>query len=346
MIVSVENNAKIGERKNMNLPGVKVNLPTITEKDERDIVDFALKHNLNFIALSFVQSGEDIRYCRRLLGEKGKHIKIVAKVENQEGLLNYDDILEESDSIMIARGDLGMEIPPEKVFVAQKWMSKKGNLGGKTIITATQMLESMVNNPRPTRAEASDVANAVIDGADAVMLSGETAGGSHPVKAVETMTNICIEAESTLAYKTQFRNMVDLRDKKMTPIEAMSEAAVLLSFELQSPVIICFTEYGVLPTYISKYRPHAFIICVSRHRFLWKGLMTNFGCIPLKVTSFEGDREIVRYAIRESLKHGYCHEGDNLILISGKDTVFSHNKNPEDDHILKTVTASWDDSVI
>merc|ERR1719454_2292757 len=258
VITEVLNDCSIGERKNCNLPGVKVDLPVLQDKDKNDLVSFGIPNGVHFVAASFVQSAADVKLIREVLGEAGKDIKIIPKIENQEGLHNFDEIVEAADGIMVARGDLGMEIPPEKVFLAQKVMTAKCNLMGKPVITATQMLESMGKAPRPTRAEAGDVANAVLDGTDCVMLSGETAGGDFPVEAVTIMRRIVEEAEASLDYNALLmKRRMDIiqSNQVMDDAEATCSSAVSTAFDVQAPAIFCLTKTGAAGQLISKYRP-------------------------------------------------------------------------------------------
>ena len=256
------NTAMLGERKNVNLPGVVVDLPTITEKDRDDILGWGVPNGIDFIAASFVRKGSDVSYIREVLGEEGKSIKIISKVENQEGLVNFDDILEESDGVMVARGDLGMEIPTEKIFLAQKLMIEKCNAAGKPVVTATQMLESMVKNPRPTRAEATDVANAVLDGTDCVMLSGETAAGAYPREAVEIMAGICEEAEQCVdnwalsqALLNSTMSEYGIQGAPLSTIEALASSTVMTAAKVKAACIVVLAANGDAARMIAKYRP-------------------------------------------------------------------------------------------
>lgn len=311
------NGCKLGERKNMNLPGVKVKLPTVTEKDIDDIQNFALKYNVDMIAASFIRKESDVRYIRQLLGEEGKHIKIVSKIENQEGLENYEGILEASDCIMVARGDMGMEIPPEKVFVAQKMMIHQANIAGKPIITATQMLESMVKNPRPTRAEASDVANAVLDGTDAVMLSGESANGDYPIEAVTVMGRICVEAESCFDYDEHY---LKVRNETLIPMstpEAIASAAVKTSLDMKVGLIIAITSSGKTARLIAKYRPNQRIIALCCDAQLCNNLCLSRGVHVMQVDQFQDTERILNFALNSALEAKWIKKGESVVCVHG-----------------------------
>lgn len=270
----------------MNLPGAIIDLPTLTEKDEDDIVDFGLKKGIDLIAASFVRKASDIDYIRDVLGPRGSHVKIIAKIENHEGLHNYDEILQATDGIMVARGDLGMEIPPEKVFIAQKWMIEKANLAAKPVVTATQMLESMIKAPRPTRAEASDVANAVIDGTDCVMLSGETANGDYPLNAVGIMAKVCVEAEKMLDYRRLYNDLKLYSTGALPTAEAVSSAAVATVLDLNIDLIIVLTDTGKIARYVAKYKPPVPILACSISLPVVRQLNTSRGVIGYKIPSF------------------------------------------------------------
>lgn len=316
--VTVLNNAKLGEKKNMCLPGCSVDLPTLTEQDEDDIENFGLKFNVDFIAASFVRKHTDIEEIRDVLGPRGAHIKIISKIENQEGIENFEEILKLTDGVMVARGDLGMEIPAEKVFLAQKYMIQQCKAHGKPVVTATQMLESMITNPRPTRAEASDVANAVLDGTDAVMLSGETANGAYPLKAVEIMGKICIEAERCIDYALEFKKVKNSIPWSISTTEAVCAAAVRASLDLNVKLIIAITDTGSTPIKVARFRPPIPILCVSMNQPIINQMNIVRGGLTLKVPSYEGTDNLLKYAIDVAKTRKLVNVGDTVIALHGQ----------------------------
>ena len=311
--------------KGVNLPYAKVDLPAISDKDRQDL-QFAAEHGLDMVFASFIRSPEDIRTIRSVLGERGKDIVVIAKIENHEGVRNFDAILAEADGIMVARGDLGIEIPPEKVFVAQKMMIARSNLAGKPVICATQMLESMKSNPRPTRAEASDVANAVLDGADCVMLSAETASGLYPIEAVEIMSKVCVEAEGTIAYMPLFEELRTLISNDGDSVtETISTSAVNASLESYIKAIVVLTRTGDSASRIAKFRPQVPILAITRDAALARRLHLHRGIYPLYYPhphlgsgNWQQDVEArLEWAVEEGKRDGLLKTGQYVVMIQG-----------------------------
>lgn len=315
----VKNDGVLGETKGVNLPGARVDLPAITEKDKADL-KFGCEQKVDLVAASFVRKASDVHEIREFLtAHGGASIKIISKIENQEGLENFDEVLEASDAIMCARGDLGVEIPIELVSTAQKMMISKCNLAGKAVVTATQMLDSMIKNPRPTRAEATDVANAVFDGSDCVMLSGETAKGDYPVEAVTTMVGICREAESVVDYNYQFQALRQSlrRIGGLTVTETITSSAVKTAYDLNASVVLCLTESGRSARLVCKYRPNCPVICVTSNEATARQLLVQRGAFPMVVGSMVGTESLIQRSLRRAVDAGLCKEGDLVVLVSG-----------------------------
>eukprot|EP01055_Gregarina_sp_Pseudo9_P002050 Gregarina_sp_Pseudo_9__2049@NODE_241_length_3460_cov_2697_985092_g225_i0_p2_GENE_NODE_241_length_3460_cov_2697_985092_g225_i0NODE_241_length_3460_cov_2697_985092_g225_i0_p2_ORF_typecomplete_len516_score88_79PK/PF00224_21/9_8e146PK_C/PF02887_16/8_8e03PK_C/PF02887_16/3_8e28HpcH_HpaI/PF03328_14/1_6e03HpcH_HpaI/PF03328_14/0_0004_NODE_241_length_3460_cov_2697_985092_g225_i0841631 len=317
VITTVLNNAKIGERKNMNLPGVKVDLPVCGDREIKDFLEFGVPNQMHYIAASFVQCAQDIRDIRKILGEKGRYMKIIPKIENQEGIINFDEILRECDGVMIARGDMGMEIPLEKVFLAQKMMVAKCNVAGKPVIVATQMLESMINAPRPTRAEASDVANAVLDGCDCVMLSGESANGAFPINAVEMLSKTALEAESCQEYSRVFTAIHQSIALPMSVPEAVCCSAVETAEDTNATLIVALTETGHTARLLAKYRPRQLILALVASDIVVAQLAYVRGVQAVKIDSFQGTDSVIAKAIATGKERSYVKSGDVIVAVHG-----------------------------
>lgn len=313
LVCTVQNHGLLGSRKGVNAPGVSINLPGITEKDSSDI-RFGLEQGINYIAASFVRKPEDIEDIRALLKEKNmEDVQIFPKIESQEGIDNFEAIMEVADGLMVPRGDMGVEIPAENVPLVQKKMIRRCNEMGKPVITATQMLDSMEENPRPTRAEVSDVANAVFDGTDATMLSGESANGDWPVEAVSTMARIDVKSENNLdLFGTETFNF-DKSDVTETIGSAVAQAAK----DLDIKVIVAATSSGYTARMISKYRPNADILALTFDERTERGLMVNWGVQPYVVDKPADTDEMFALAAKKAVELGFAKSGDKIIVVAG-----------------------------
>ena len=328
----VKNTGMVGTHKGVNVPGVSINLPAITEKDIADLV-FGIKAGVDIIAASFIRKAADVLAIRKILQENGgDDILIISKIENQEGVNNLEEILKFSDGIMVARGDLGVEIPIEQVPLVQKHIIEKCNEAGKPVITATQMLDSMMRNPRPTRAEASDIANAIFDGTDAIMLSGETANGKYPVDSVKTMARIAEAAEKQLNYEAA------LKKKRKSHIpnvpNAISLAACNTAMELNASAIITATQSGHTSKMISKYRPECPIIAVTPYENIARKLALNWGVFPIVASKVETTDELIEKSVGMALATNYVKKGDLVVIAAGIPVNYVGSTNMMKVHIV------------
>lgn len=313
---SVETGGMLGEHKGVNLPGVKINLPDLTEKDINDIL-FGIENDFDIIAASFVRSANCIRQIKKILAEHNADMLVIAKIENREGIENLDEIIDEADGIMVARGDLGVEINATEIPHLQKLIIKKCNEKGKVVITATQMLDSMISNPRPTRAEVTDVANAIYDGTDVIMLSGETANGKYPVESVRTMHEIALETEKHINH---YHRMLSLYQTniKQTITSVVCKSITMAANEINAAAIITPSISGRTAKVISKYKPNEPIYALSKNDKVVRQLMLYYGVTPFHFNRPDGSDAIVGDAIVQLRDYGLLKVGDTVVVAFGR----------------------------
>lgn len=315
IVCLVKNSGELKNHKGVNVPNVKISLPAITEKDKDDIL-FGIKNEVDFLAASFVRKKEDVLEIRRILEENdGEYIQIIPKIENQEGIDNIDDVIKASDGLMVARGDLGVEVQPQEIPLVQKMLIKKCYLAGKPVITATQMLDSMMRNPRPTRAEVTDVANAIIDGTSAIMLSGETAAGKYPEEAVKMMTSIAQRVEQSLDYDRMLDESVSLLENTTT--NSISKSACVVARDLGAAAIVAATTSGETARALSKYRSNTKIIAATPVEKTVRRMALSWGVEPLLIPNYENSDDLIDNSLDIAVKEGKLEEGDLVIVTAG-----------------------------
>ena len=336
IVCKVVNGGELGEKKGVNVPNVKIKLPALTDKDKEDIL-FGIRQGFDFIAASFVRTADCIREIKEILEEHGSNMRVIAKIENAEGIDNLDEIIEVSDGIMVARGDMGVEIPPEKVPYIQKTIIRKCNEACKTVITATQMLDSMIRNPRPTRAEVTDVANAVYDGTDAVMLSGETAMGKYPVEALKMMATIVEDSESHLDYAAyRLRKVSESNTKNVS--NAVCFASVSTAHDLDAAAIIAPSISGFTTRMLSKWRPSATIIGMSPSMTTVRQMQLQWGVTPVWSRRADTTDELIESSAEELKKRGLVHIGDTTVITAGVVTYARRHEAATETNIMRVMT--------
>lgn len=335
IVCRIENGGELGEKKGVNVPGVRVKLPALTDKDKEDI-RFGVDAGFDFVAASFVRNADAIREIREILDEKGSAMQIIAKIENEEGIENIDSIIEASDGIMVARGDMGVEIPAEKVPHIQKMIIRKCNLACKVVITATQMLDSMIRNPRPTRAEVSDVANAVYEGTDAVMLSGETAMGSYPIEAVRMMSQIAEESEKYLDYMFYQRRKVSAENLRNIS-NTVCYSSVATASDLEAPVIVAPSVSGFTTRMLSKWRPKALIAGLSPSMTAVRQMQLYWGVKPFHAKRAESTDALLFASVELLKEKGIVKEGEIVVATAGVVTHANRHEPVADTNIMRVM---------